>query len=504
MTTIDLNAWQRLAPMALLFLVINNGARIVRENLFAFAGFGAGFAFLDALGWREFLLGGAGVLLVAILIAMVYYRRFRFRIEGDAIRVRKGLIEQKDTRIRFARVQAVGVSQPFYFRPFGLVRFSLETPGAEQTEVELPGISRDLGLALRDEVARLSVAVPETDEDGSEVDAAETAPEVDPGRLHAPGNGRLFLHGLASNQIWILAGIAGWFAGTMDEWIENWLERTGLDEILQRAIEMGWLVVLAGIVLLVVAMFALSGLLSLIRFHDFRLHDLGDRFVSVGGMLDRREQTVRREKLTGLRLHQTVVGRLIGLWFLEGKQATSKEIDVEPGKRKLLVPAVSDGGRGLVEKLMPGVDLPDHWRPISIHFRRLYARRLGLAACVPAAASVWLGVSVPYALLAALLAVAAIVLLVHRRWRGWGWALDDGMVWVQSGLVGRQRDVFSIDQVQQAAVVASPYQRRHGLATVVLVLPQGEIKVPFLPREHADELANRALFAAETALVHRV
>jgi putative membrane protein len=70
--------------------------------------------------------------------------------------------------------------------------------------------------------------------------------------------------------------------------------------------------------------------------------------------------------------------------------------------------------------------------------------------------------------------------------------------------VGRQRDVFSIDQVQQAAVVASPYQRRHGLATVVLVLPQGEIKVPFLPREHADELANRALFAAETALVHRV
>jgi putative membrane protein len=52
--------------------------------------------------------------------------------------------------------------------------------------------------------------------------------------------------------------------------------------------------------------------------------------------------------------------------------------------------------------------------------------------------------------------------------------------------------------------VASPYQRRHGLATVVLVLPQGEIKVPFLPREHADELANRALFAAETALVHRV
>lgn len=504
MTTIDLNAWQRLSPMALLFLIINNGARMVRENLFAFAGFSAGFAFLDALGWREFLLGGAGALLIAILIAMVYYRRFRFRIEGDAIRVRKGLIEQKDTRIRFARVQSVGVSQPFYFRPFGLVRFSLETPGAEQTEVELPGISRDLGLALRDEIARLSVSVPDEAGDKPEADAAVAAPEVDPGRLHAPGNGRLFLHGLASNQIWILAGIAGWFAGTMDEWIENWLERTGLDEILRRAVEMGWLVVLGGILLLVVAMFALSGLLSLIRFHDFRLQDLGDRFVSVGGMLDRREQTVRREKLTGLRLHQTVVGRLIGLWFLEGKQATSKEIDVEPGKRKLLVPAVSEGGRGLVERLMPGVQLPDRWRPVSIRFRTLYARRLGLAACVPAAASVGIGVPAPYAGLAALLAVAAIVFLVHRRWRSWGWSSSGDRVWVQSGLIGRRRDVFAIDQLQQVAVVASPYQRRHALATVVMVLPQGELRIPFLPREHADELANRALFAAETALVHRV
>src|SRR5699024_5674927 len=148
----DLHAWQRLAPIALLFLIVNGGVKLVRENFYAFAGAGAGFAFLDRLGLREFLLGGLVLLLGGALIAAVYHRRFRFRIEGDAIRLRRGLIENKDLRVRFARVQNVGLSQPLYFRPFGLVRFTLETPGAQSAEVVLPGIGRELALALRDHI----------------------------------------------------------------------------------------------------------------------------------------------------------------------------------------------------------------------------------------------------------------------------------------------------------------------------------------------------------------
>lgn len=502
MKPIDVNAWQRLAPMALLFLVINGGARFVRENLYAFAGAGAGFAFLDRLGLREFLLGGLLVLLVGILIAVIYHRRFRFRIEGDAIRLRRGIIENKDLRIRFARVQNVGLSQPFYFRPFGLVRFTLETPGAESTEVSLPGVSRDLALALRDHIARAGGPAAET---GPDEPAAEAgAGESDATLIHAPGNLRLFAHGLVSNQVWLIAGVAAWLFSSLWERIEQWIDSIGVSVVVQRILEFGWTGAAVLVLMLVVSLFALSGVLSLVRFHDFILRDLGDRFLAVGGLLDKREQNIRRRKLTGLTLYQTALGRLIGQWYLVGKQASSKEIEVDPSGKHFLIPGMRRADMSLIGRLMPGFSMPDEMRPISRRFRTLFWSRISAPVLILTALAWWY-LSNTRLLIGGMLVVLLLVLwLVHRSWRCWGWQVVDGVCWVQQGLFGLRRDAFELAMVQQAAVVSTPYFRRHGLASVRLVLPQGQVTVPFIAMADAVELVNRAVFAAETSFAHRV
>jgi putative membrane protein len=506
-TPIDLNTWQRLAPMALLFLVINGGAKFVRENLYAFAGAGAGFAFLDRLGLREFLLGGLLALLVGILIAAIYHRRFRFRIEGDAIRLRRGIIESKDLRIRFARVQNVGLSQPFYFRPFGLVRFTLETPGAESTEVSLPGVSQALALALRDHIARAGgVAGREAESEADpEAAAAEVETEAsDATLIHAPGNLRLFAHGLVSNQVWLIAGVAAWLFSTMWERIEQWIGSIGVSALVQRILEFGWTGAAGLIFLLVISLFALSGVLSLVRFHDFILRDLGGRFLAVGGLLDRREQNIRRRKLTGLTLYQTALGRLIGQWYLIGKQASSKEFEVDPSGKHFLIPGMRRADLRLIGRLMPGFSVPDSMRPISRRFRTLLWSRIS-APVLLATALAWWYLSEMRLLVGGVLVVLLIVLwLVHRSWRCWGWQVVDGVCWIQQGLFGLRRDAFELAIVQQAAVVSTPYFRRHDLASVRLVLPQGQVTVPFIARSDAIELVNRAVLAAETSRAHRV
>jgi len=497
---IDLDAWQRLAPMALLFLIINGGAKFVRENLYVFAGAGVGFAFLDRLGLREFLLGGVLALLVAVLIAAVYHRRFRFRIEGDALRLRQGLIEKKDLRIRFARVQNVGLSQPIYFRPFGLVRFTLETPGAESTEVALPGISRELALALRDHIAHFGgEALLEDD-----LDESTTEEVIDRDLLHAPGSLRLFTHGLVSNQVWLIAGVAAWLFGSMGERVEQWIESIGVGVFFQRALELGWSGAVGLILVLVLLLFALSGVLSLIRFHGFELRDLGDRLLAVGGLLDKREQNIRREKLTGLTLYQTALGRLIGQWYLIGKQASSKEFDVDPSGRHFQIPGLRREDLGLIGRLLPGFSVPEQMRPISRRFRTLFWSRTSAAALIMAAV-MWWRLPDQRLIVAGMLVVLLLVLwLIHRSWRCWGWQVVDGVCWVQQGLFGLRRDAFELTLVQQAVVVSTPYFRRHGLASVQLVLPHGQVTVPFIARHDAVELANRAIHAAETALAHRV
>lgn len=507
MKPIDLNTWQRLAPMALLFLVINGGAKFIRENLYAFAGAGAGFAFLDRLGLREFVLGGLLALLVGILIAAVYHRRFRFRIEGDAIRLRRGIIENKDLRIRFARVQNVGLSQPFYFRPFGLVRFTLETPGAESTEVSLPGVSRELALALRDHIARAGGAPAVEDEAAAATDEEEAvsgAGESDATLIHAPGNPRLFAHGLVSNQVWLIAGVVAWLSGSLWERIEQWIDSIGVSVIVQRILEFGWAGAAGLILMLVVSLFVLSGVLSLVRFHGFILRDLGDRLLAVGGLLDKREQNIRRRKLTGLTLYQTALGRLIGQWYLVGKQASSKEFEVDPSGKHFLIPGMRRADMSLIGRLMPEFSVPEEMRPISRRFRTLFWTRISAPALLLTALAWWY-LSNTRLLIGGMLVVLLLVLwLVHRSWRCWGWQVVDGVCWVQQGLFGLRRDAFELALVQQAAVVSTPYFRRHGLASVRLVLPQGQVTVPFIARSDAVELVNRAVFAAETSLAHRV
>lgn len=511
MDALDLNRWQRLAPMALLFLIIGGSVRFVRQNFYVFAGAGFSFAFIGRLGLREFLLAGLLALLIAVLTAVVYHRRFQFRTEADALRVRSGLFVKKDLRMRFARVQNISISQPFYFRPFGLVRFTAETPGAESTELELPGIRRALALSLRDRVAQYGGAAEVSDktldEQGApepleaEIDSVDSA---DSGLIHAPSAARVFIHGLVSNQVWLLAGLAAWLAGTMWERAESWIEASGISRLLQLVLSLGWA---GGVVVVAVSgalLFVLSGLLSLLRFHDFELRDHGDRFRAVCGLHDRREQTIRREKLTGLTLIQTALGRLFGQWYLIGRQTTAAEADFSGRNQRFMVPGVRAGDLALVAELMPGFAVPQDMQTISRRFRTVYWTRLAVPVLAVCALTWWLWPGARLALAGLLIVLLVVLWLIHQSWRRWAWRLDSGRCWVQQGLFGRRLDAFELRLVQQAVLVRTPYLRRHGLASVRLVLPHGRIVVPFLRVEDAVELINRAAYAAETSPVHRV
>ena len=502
----EIEQWQRLAPMALVFLVLSAIQKFVRENLFLFAGAGVGVAVVDGLGAREFLLIGAGLLLFSILGAVIYHRRFRFRIEDDAVRLRRGLLEKKELRVRFARIQNIQLGQPFYFRPFGLVRFSLETPGGQAKEVDLPGIPRALAEQLRDRIAGVQKETGTALEgEESELESsAEAAVSDQQALLFSASPWRLFVHGLSSNQVWLLAGLAAWIFGSLNDRIDDWLSDTALFNWLGAHVDSLLLLVAGGLVLGLSVLMLLSGVLAIVRFHRFRLFDRGDRLVSVGGLLDEREQTVKREKITGLTLRQSAFGRALGCWSMVLRQTSSMEEEM-PGKRSgFLVPGMRAEDQSLVSRMVSGWNVPETLDAISPGFRRLYWLRgllLGVGAMLVSLVAFgrqdWLLLLIGAFMLALLVAV-------HRRWRSWGWSARGRLIWVRQGFIGQHLDGFDLDRVQQVQVRQSPYQRRHGLASLYLALPQGSVTIPFIDLERAADLANLAAFTAETAAVHRV
>lgn len=492
--------WQRLAPVALVFILLTGLQKFIRENLFIFLGAGAGFAYVDWIGRRELVLAALAVLLITLASAVIYHRRFRFLLEDDAIRVRKGLFEKKELRVRFARIQNIQLGEPFYFKPFGLVRFGLETPGAAEKEVELPGIPRALAEVMRDRIAGFQ-SDPLADDGGAEVPAG-LAPSED--LLFKAGLGRLFVHGMSSHQVWIILGALGYVFGNLVERFSERLDDMHMLQALGDTLLSGWTLVLILFVFLLGGLFLISGLLSIVRFFGFSLVDRAGRVVATGGLLDRREQTVARDKVTGLTLKQAPLGRIWGSWYLLLRQTQSGNEDPTNARRGLVVPGLRRSDFYLVHDLVPGWDVPATMNMISRRFRIIFwLRWLLLSGTATGVSAWWLGPGeMPTLGLAG--AMIFLTVLIHLRYRRWGWHVDGNQIWVRQGLIGQSLEVFELDRVQQARVIQSFYQRRHHLANLQLVLPQGSVTIPFLALEHAAELANRAVYAAETAAMHRI
>ena len=82
----------------------------------------------------------------------------------------------------------------------------------------------------------------------------------------------LFVHGLTSNQVWLLAGIAAWIFGSLSDRIDDWFSDSvviQLDRIAYR-----FAVADAGrhdSCSVWDSLMLLSGVLAIVRFYDFRL-----------------------------------------------------------------------------------------------------------------------------------------------------------------------------------------------------------------------------------------
>jgi len=503
------SSWKALPVSAIGALYINGIQRFVRENLIAFFGAGTGFAVSDSLGWREFGLGAGLVLLAGLLIAMIYHRRFRYRVDEDSVRVRKGLFEQQELKVRFQRVQNVGFSQPIYLRPLGLIRVTLETPGAAQTEVSLPGIASGEATALRD---LISGATGRRTESEASTEACDDEPaNAGPTAAFTASAADLFKYGMTSNQIWILLAI---FGAPASSWIESrvssWIEQLGTSGLLDMEMLRGASLMLAlfvGLLIVSVALLlmAVSGLLAIVRFSGYRLVRETDRFKSRFGLLDVREKSLKLSKLHGIQTVQTVVGRMLGQWHAIGHQTGAVQLEqAMNNERRFLIPGIDEDRLESVVDTLRGRawDVPA-WQGIHRRFRSMLWGRVSLALIL-AALLVWL--LLPGHVAWPPLAILGLNLLllgsIHLHWRRWGYALDGERMRIRSGLIGQKIVEFDLARCQQVAINTSPYQRRHKLASLAIRLPHGEQTIPYLPQPVAVEIVNLLLYRAENSPQH--
>jgi putative membrane protein len=396
---------------------------------------------------RTAIYGGVGLVL-SLTSGIVRWRTTRYRVEGDVIHHRSGLLRVADTHVPVGRVEALDVHIGPLQRLFGLQAVDVQTgAGGKGGEISLPALSAQAVEELRAAIR----------EPGAPADAP-AAPVTPSGPSRTLAGRDLLLAAVTAGQLGVIVPVlAG--AGQVVQQLVN--SRSDEEEALSLLPDRPGVWILAVAALLLVA-WGLSTLGALVAFSGFSVRRDGDRLHIRRGFVQRSEATVAVHRVRAVRVVQGLFRAPFGLAALHVEVSGYAD---EAAAARTLFPFVRLGEvPELLGELLP--ELADDPRGLArppARARRRYLLWPTVAGLVAGAAA-WVAGAGPWPLLAACVGLGYGWLM----WRGAGWRLRDGRL-----AVSRRRlavtTVLAPSRYRESQTVSqSLFQRRAGLASLAV------------------------------------
>ncbi len=450
---------RRLHPWSWLFVLVQQLKQFIVPllALLVFGGSGGREGFWATLG----PLIAVGVLVV---ISVLQYFTYRYRIGRDHLTIREGWLQRNLRQIPYARIHNVMLHQTVLHRLFGVVEVRLESAGGQKPEAQMRVLRLDEALALENLVKHR----------GQVVDAE--APVVPMDSLLALPTAEVIRLGLVSNRgmIVMAAAFGASWQVFPDRMVANYFERYGR-ELSGYASDLhyGWLATgaaVTAIVLLAAALLRLlSVLLALVQYHGFRLSEAQYRLTVERGLLSKLRTSVARRRIQAWTLHEGFLHRLMNRRSLRIDTAVAEQQGKGDARAlKELAPiATPETCDALVRHLLPQTQWPRvDWVPLPVRS----AWRLFLPSAI-------------------FIALAVVVLCVYSRewwgvlpllWLPWSaysayqrarraaYAVDERLVALRGGWWSRYWRFAEIDKLQALRLVRSPMDRLMGTASLWL------------------------------------
>jgi putative membrane protein len=442
----------RLDPLSIPYRAIQGGLQfVIGIVVFGVAGSGS-------VGGAEGLAVFGLVVIAGIALALgwqvAYYRRFEYRLTEDTFDIDSGVLSRREREIPYGRIQNVDIAQNVIQRVLGIAEVRLETAGGGESEAQLRYVSREEAERLQEAISRKKRD--ETDE--SEDESAEaTAPESTP--LFEITPKELAVLGVVSMDPRLLSLLALPLSFAGPSVFADLLPASGSPL---------WIVLPLALVGVLVATAAVSGVLAIARYYDFRLTETDDEFRYERGLLQRYSGSIPKSKVQTLSLTENVLARRLGYASLAIETAGHVATNGGGGSQSAIPIAERDRVTDLVRRIEPIGELTFERPPKRA--RRRYAGRYAIALSIV--------VAVAYGVVSltelsgpwwALLALAPLVpVAAHLKWRHRGYHVEAGHVVTRNGFWSREIAVVPAYRIQTVASSATVFQRRWDLSTVVI------------------------------------
>lgn len=479
---------RRLHPLSWLFVLLTQ-LRTVAVPLILLLFLGRGD------GWELYGAIGAAVL---ALYSLFYSFSFRYRLGDGELLVREGLLNRTERHIPYGRIQNIVQKRNPLHRMFGVTELRLESAGGRKPEAVMNVIT----LADAQRIERVLR--------GADAPVAADAPHGTP--VLALPLSEVLLLGLLGNRGGVIIG-----AFAASAWQFEWWERSEfrdlfrvrrlpLGELAGPMQELGWVWGLATLAAgFFVLMKVLSVVVSLTSSYGFRLTRDGDRIATESGLLTRHGASARVDKIQRITVAESFLARFVPRRWLSCDVAAGARAYEEGGEQKRLKwlapiahPAQVDA---IATSIDPALALDTlEWRPLHPRAARREFRPALAIYTLVALFAVW---SWPVAAISGWIVLVAWTALYARGWaRFAAWASDGRVLAYRAGWLTRKWTIARIAKGQVLTVAISPFDRRHGMASVGLDCAGStssafSLDVPYLDERDARVLAARVRAAME-------
>ncbi|RKH50537.1 PH domain-containing protein [Corallococcus llansteffanensis] len=473
--------WKRLSAKAPLAALVPLSATIGRMLLTALLPtYFAGERGLPTVLWI-IMVGIAGILLAAGLYEVA---TLSYRVVGAQLEIRSGVFTRSSRFIEAARVQNTEVLQPFVSKLLGLVEVKVETASGGKADGHLRGLTPEDAQALIHALQSVR------GEGAAVLLPGESSPEervLSEARL-----GDLLLYGATALGVGVLAvvlsalhEITETFHKLLLPWMETHWE-------VMAAPGMGWLAATVAALAGLFGLWLVSGARAVLRFHGFRLVDTGTHLRAVGGLITRRQVTVRRVRIQQVVLDEPLLRRALGFGSVEVETAGVRTGKEASERAELLIPVVPTARMPeLLREFVP--DLPGAIGSLPLRpahpkaLLRARIRAVGLSVLVAAPATWFWGGwgALAWGLLPAQLLGAWF------DWRFQGWFITDTLVVVRQGFWRRRTTVVQRARIQSVRARQGPLERGYGIGHVRIDVAGSHVVLPSVGWAEAQSLIDQ-------------
>lgn len=477
------------------FTVLSRALRIARQLLLPaiVGGVSTGGGIERTLTWITLILA-----VPSIVVAAAQWMAFRFHLHDDELILDSGVLSRRRRVIPLGRIQNVDLEQTALERLVGVAQLRLETASAgRDTEAGLEVLSLGEARELREELLRRraahragggTAAAVEGDAagEGRGADTGFPRPPADadtgaaaPGAVSPPrvllrlSTADLAIAGATSNEAGLIAAGLATLLQFADDFgglrqVDRWLET-----VFTRGMEVGLAGAMAAIAMLaiffIVAGWLVSIVATVVRFHGFTLTREGDDLRREYGLLSRHHSTIPLERIQAVRIEETLLRRPLKLAALkiETAGAGPQQRGEAGGGAEAFVPIARrrDVGRLLREVFEDARFEGTHMHPVAPVSRRRSFLRLAwpvvllTAGLATLASPDWLWL---------LLLLAPAGLLANAQYRARAWSRPAGFALARTGVMTRLTWVVPVRKIQTLHSLETPFQRRLGIATLLI------------------------------------